>query len=238
MQPLISCVVPVFDGEKHLGQTIDSILAQDYRPLEVIVVDDGSSDGSREVAAQFAPSVRLIESSRIGPAATRNRGLSEARGDFIAFLDQDDLWHREKLSHQAARFRSNPALSVCWSHVQLFWSEELAYEARHFADHPRAGPVPGYATTTMLARREVFETVGLIDERLWHADATDWVLRARHGGVVMEMMDEVLVYHRMHDRNLTRRRNAASREEFLDIVKATLDRRRDWALAPGRVSGR
>lgn len=229
MAPLISCIVPVFNGESHLRETLDSILAQTHRPIEVIVVVDGSSDASAEIALGYGPPVRLVRQDERGPAGTRNRGIEEARGDYLAFLDQDDLWHPEKLSRQRQRFRLRPELSVCWSHVTLFWSGEIAEEGRRRAGHPRGGTVPGYATTTMLARREVFEAIGPLDETLWFSDATEWVIRAREANVVMEMVDEALTFHRIHGANLTRRQDARSRDEFLQIAERALARRR----APG-----
>jgi GT2 family glycosyltransferase len=102
-------------------------------------------------------------------------------------------------------------------------------EAEQYRDHPRAGSVPGYATTTLLARRSVFDVVGRFDTSLWFSDATDWFLRAREHGVVLDVVPEVLVFHRMHEHNLTRRRSAASRAEFARTVKASLDRRRGRA---------
>ena len=226
MKPIVSCIVPVYNGGRFLGETIESILAQNYRPLEVIVVDDGSQDNSVEVAESFHPDLRVVRQTQAGPSATRNRGIREARGDYLAFLDQDDLWHREKISTQLARFQSRPELSVIWTHVQMFWSDDLAEERARYADHPRAGPVPGYATISMLARKEVFEQVELFNEKLWFSDSVEWTIRARQHGIVMEMMDDVLVYHRMHEQNSTRRHIEASREEFLAIAKANLDRRR------------
>lgn len=225
MPPLISCVVPVFNGEAYLGGALDSILGQSYRPIEVIVIDDGSGDASPEIAQGRGPLVRVLAQQNRGPAASRNRGVSEARGDHLAFLDQDDLWHPEKLSRQYERFRLRPELSVCWTHVRLFWTDEVAEEGRRYADHPRGGTVPGYATTTMLARREVFEAVGPLDETLWFSDSTDWVLRAREAGLAMEMLDEALTFHRMHPANLTRRQGSRSREEFLQIAEGALARR-------------
>ena len=95
---LISCIVPVFNGERYLAEALDSILAQTWRPLEVIVVDDGSTDGTAHIAAGYGAEVSYIHQANAGPAAARNRGLDAARGEFIAFLDADDLWHKDKLS--------------------------------------------------------------------------------------------------------------------------------------------
>lgn len=224
-EALISCIVPVHHGERYLQEALDSILGQTYRPLEIIVADDGSTDGTPEVAASYGEQIRLLTQATAGPAATRNLGLSAAQGEFVAFLDADDLWHPEKLARQIARIQIRPELDLCVTHVRVFWTSDLIGEETCYQGHPRTQPVPGYTTTTLLARRILFETVGHFNTALWFADATDWFLRAAERGAVMELLSDVLVYHRMHQANLTRRLTSASRDEFLRVVKASLDRR-------------
>jgi len=224
--PLITCVVPAFNSAAYVGEALASIFAQRHRPLQVVVADGGSTDTTIDVVRAFPGEVEIVAQANTAPAATRNLGLRAARGDLVAFLDADDAWRAEKLELQLARFTADPELEVCLSHAELVWSEERAGEAVRLSAHRRARVVPGYATTTMLARRDVFARLGDFDERLWFADATEWLMRAAERGVKVEMMPDALTYHRMHDSNLTRRRAAASREEFLDVIKRSLDRRR------------
>jgi len=231
--PLISCVVSVFNGERYLAQALSSIAAQTYRPIEVIVADDGSTDGSCAIAASSRESVRLVTQPTAGPAATRNLGLDSARGEFVAFLDADDLWHPEKLARQMARFLARPELELCVSHVQMFWGDVPGAVPDAYRDHPRSRPVPGYATTALLARRRLFDRIGRFRAERWFSDATEWFIRARRQGAVMELVPETLTYHRMHAANLTRRRTADSREEFLDLVKEHLDFQRRAGTPPG-----
>ena len=226
MPALISCIVPVYNGERYLSEALQSIFAQSYRPLEVIVVDDGSTDNKPQVVARFKNCIRYLEQSNKGPSATRNLGVSAARGDFVAFLDPDDLWHPEKLARQMARFEARPELDLCVAHVQLFWVPELREEAARLRNQARLNTVPGYTTGTLLTSRTFFDTVGEFDASFWFGDATDWFLRAADGGAVMELLPDVLLYHRMHTTNLTRRQISASRDEFLRIVKRSLDNRR------------
>ena len=226
MPALISCIVPVYNGERYLSEALQSIFAQSYRPLEVIVVDDGSTDNTPQVVARFKNCIRYLEQSNKGPSATRNLGVSAARGDFVAFLDPDDLWHPEKLARQMARFEARPELDLCVAHVQLFWVPELREEAARLRNQARLNTVPGYTTGTLLTSRTFFDTVGEFDASFWFGDATDWFLRAADGGAVMELLPDVLLYHRMHTTNLTRRQISASRDEFLRIVKRSLDNRR------------
>ena len=230
----VSCIVPAFDSSAFIAAAIASILAQTHRPFEVIVADDGSTDGTAEIARGCGDPVRVVTQPVAGPGATRNLGFAESRGDFVAFLDADDRWHPRKLELQLERFRARPELQLSVTNAQLFWSEKDAEEAERYAGHPRAQPIPGYATTTLLARRAAFARVGPLNPELWFTDATEWFVRARELGVELEVLDEVLTFHRMHAGNLTRRRSAASREEFLALVKASLDRRRAAAAGdPG-----
>lgn len=227
MKPtLISCIVPVFNGERYIGEALDSILAQTYRRLEIIVADDGSTDGTASVVADYGKQIRFLQQPTTGPPATRNLGLRKAQGEFVAFLDADDLWHPEKLARQMARFQARPDLDLCVAHMQNFWIPELLEEAARFKDHRRGQPMAGYYTGTLLARHTLFDTVGPFNTTLWHGDATDWFLRAAEGGAVIELLPNVLTYHRMHTANLSRRMAAASQDEYLRIVKASLDRRR------------
>jgi glycosyltransferase involved in cell wall biosynthesis len=223
---LISCVVPVFNGERYLREALESIWAQTYRPLEIIVADDGSTDGTAAVVTGFGREVRYLFQPTAGPAATRNLGLHAAVGKFVAFLDADDLWHPEKLARQMARFQERVDLTLCVTHVENFWIPELSDEAERYRHHRRAQPLPGYYSSTLMARRELFDTLGHFNVALWHGDVTEWFLRATEHGEVMELLPDVLTYHRIHRSNLSRRRATDSREEYLYILKATLDRRR------------
>ena len=233
--PLISCVVPAFNSARYIGEALDSILAQTYRPLQVIVVDDGSTDATCDIAAQRGGDVRLLTQKDQGPAATRSAGVRAARGEFVAFLDADDLWHPEKLARQMARFRARPELDLCLCHVRPFYSDELDEERRAYDGHPRTGDLPGYATPALLARRTVFDSVGLFDPELWFADATEWFMRADRLDAVLEVLPDVLVYHRLHQANLTRRRSDASRAEFLRVVHDSLKRRRAAGEGPSEA---
>ena len=225
MKPLVSCIVPVFNGERYLAEALDSILAQTYRPLEVIVVDDGSTDGTAHIVAGYGAEVSYIHQANAGPAAARNRGLDAARGEFIAFLDADDLWHKEKLARQMAHFDARPELELCLSHLEHFWEPEMKDEEEQFRDHRFSGALPAYVVQAMLARRALFDAVGRFDPSLTPNDDTDWFVRAVDRGTVTEMLPDVLIFRRMHKSNLTR--DQTTMFDLLPrIFKASLYRRR------------
>lgn len=224
--PRVSCIVPVYNGECYLAEALDSIFLQRYEPFEVIVVDDGSTDGTAKVLDRYDGRIRYVKQSNAGPVAARNRGLDEAKGEFIAFLDADDLWHRDKLQLQMGRFRSRPALGYCLAYVQNFWIPELTEEANRFRNHRIAQPLPGYVTGTLLARRSLFDAIGPFNTAFGHGDAGEWCLRADGQGAVKEVLQEVLLFRRIHHTNRSRSLANQSRNQHLHILKAHLDRTR------------
>lgn len=231
MSPLISCIVPVFNAEHYLGEALESILNQTYRPLEIIVVDDGSTDGTAAIVASYPDQVRYLFQPNAGVAAACNLGVRASRGEFVAFLAADDLWHPEKLALQMFQFQDRPELDLCVTHMQNFWIPELRAEEEQFRNHRLAQPWPGYLPQALLARRAVFETVGLFDTALRYEDAKDWFLRAAERGTVMELLPDVLVYRRLHRANISREKAIAGPVELLQIVKASLNRRRRPGVA-------
>lgn len=222
----ISCIVPVFNGERFLREAIDSILAQTYRPLEIIAVDDGSTDSTPAILTSYGEPVHYIAQSNAGPATARNAGIREATGDFIGFLDSDDLWHPTKLTRQMECFNERPDLNISVTNVQNFWMPELNEEQEHFRKHRRGQALPGYSTVTLLARRKIFDAIGVFDTTLKHGDDTDWFLRAEEHGAQIELLPEVLVYRRLHENNRSREWAARSQAEYLMLIKKLVERRR------------
>jgi glycosyltransferase involved in cell wall biosynthesis len=221
VKPLISCIVPTRDGELYLAPAIESLLAQSWRPLEIIVVDDGSSDRSAEIARAFGDPVRLVSHPVANPVLARNHGMEVAAGDFFCFLDHDDLCIPEKLALQMAAFEEDPALDVCVGMVQRFSQASLQGEKTMLGT-----AVPGYLTITMLARRRAFERVGPLNPVNFHSDSAEWFLRARSRGIAVRLLGQTLVYHRDHDANRSLQYGDRSRGEFLRLLKSKLDAER------------
>jgi glycosyltransferase involved in cell wall biosynthesis len=235
---VIGCIVPVFNGARYLRETLDSILAQTYRPLEVIVADDGSTDDTAAIADSYGPPVRRIWQPNSGVAAARNLGVTHTRGAFIAFLDADDLWHAEKLERQMQRFTAHPDLGMSMTHLQNFWIPELQHEAERLRDHRVAQPIVGYSLPGLLVRRTVIDAVGPFDVTRQHTSEEEWFLRARRLGVAIEMLPEVLASRRLHDANTSRLDSAGSVDEFLHLLKDHLDSGRRQAVTPPQTPGK
>jgi len=225
-RPLISCIIPAHNAERFLGEAVESALAQTYQPIEVVIVDDGSTDSTADVAGSFANTVRYVHQANAGASAARIRGIEATTGELIALLDADDVWLPEKLDRQATEFVRRPELDALFTYVQNFWIDELREEAERFKDHRIARPLPGYVGGTMMVRRSAFERYGPF-ELLHHGEVTEWILRARDAGATIDILPDVLTRRRLHQSNLSRVLQDRSRDQFLHIVKAHLDRERD-----------
>jgi len=216
----------VYNGERYLGQTLDSVFAQSYRPIEVIVVDDGSTDGTAALLADREEQLVVVRQANAGPAAARNRGFKTANGDFVAFLDSDDTWDPTFLTNAYSAFVDEPDLDICLCHMKSVWTPELAELESVYAD-PRANTVAlGSVTVAMLARRELFARVGSFDESLRTAEDQDWYLRAVESGARVHVLSEVLVNRRLHPSNMTRLEAGVVGDNLAALVKRSLDRRR------------
>ncbi len=217
--PLITCIVPVFNEERFLQEALDNVFHQSYRPLEVIVVDDGSTDRTKHIATSYGERVRYLWQANAGPWVARNLGICSSHGEFVSFLDADDVWHKEKLTRHLARFELRPELDVSVCLIQNFWVSELQEEEKKFQNTRRSSPIPGYVAPGMFVRRTQFETVGLFDQNLRHAAATDWFLRAARKDTVVELLEETLVFRRLHQLNRSRIHASNSQNEYLQILQ-------------------
>lgn len=219
----VSVIIPVYNGERYIGEAIESVLAQDYSPIEIIVVDDGSTDRTAEALASYA-NVRCVCQSRLGASAARNNGVRCSSGDWLAFLDADDLWTRDKLKIQADALRADPHPDMVFGHVEQFYSPELAESLAgriQFAE----GSMPGYIPGAMLVRKESFLKVGFFNEAFKIGEFIDWYTRALDCGLNSLLAREVVLKRRIHDAN-TGLRERDSRKDYLRVLKASLDRRR------------
>ncbi len=226
MPPLVSCIIPVYNGARFLAEAIGSIQAQTHQRIEIIVVDDGSTDGTAEVATGFGEGVRYLWQENSGPVVARNRGIEASQGEYLAFLDSDDLWVPTRLEKQLTTLFDNPGTDVSVCLIQNFFMPGCEPRTDLERNHPKNGPVPGYLSGGMLLGQVVFDRVGPFDPSLEHGDGAEWFLRARQCGVRDILVDEVLVRRRIHDRNMSRTEAAASRDEFLRLIKRSLDQRR------------
>jgi glycosyltransferase involved in cell wall biosynthesis len=223
-RPLISVMIPVYNGQAYLGEAIDSVLVQSYRPIEIIVVDDGSDDASGEVARRYGDAVRYQRQARAGNGAARNRAVALASGHLFAFLDADDRLVPGALERLADAFRDDPSLQAVYGHVREFVSPDLDTDARTRL-RPPIDRIAGCLPTNMLMRRDAFLLVGEFATGLRVGVTVDWSARAQELGMATTLLEDVLFERRLHGSN-NGIREREHRSQYLHIVKAALDRRR------------
>ena len=221
---LVSVVIGVYNAERYIGEAIDSVLAQDYRPLELIVVDDGSTDGSGDVVRRYRDVV-YIRQENGGNGSARNTGVAAAQGEFLAFLDADDRFTPGKLTSQMRALEDDGRLDLVFGHVQEFVSPELDEETRSRIRPPAPEPMPWTAPNLMLIRRASFDRVGPFATEVRVGVTVDWFLRAKEAGLNYRVLPETVLERRLHTEN-NGIREAASRSQYLAVLKASLDRRR------------
>lgn len=223
-EPLITAAIPVRDGEAYLAEAIESVLAQSRPCDQLIVVDNGSTDRSAEIAAGFGPAVEVVSEPQPGIGAARNAARRATRGDYLAFLDADDLWEPEKTALQLAAFETDPRLQLVFGHVRQFVSPDLTAQEAEGLQVP-AEPQPGQYIGAMLARREAIEAVGPWPEDVRVSDGLTFLLRARELGLEQAMQAETVTLRRVHGANHSIH-NRNERSEFARHLKRSLDRRR------------
>jgi glycosyltransferase involved in cell wall biosynthesis len=231
--PLVSVVIPAFNAERFLGEALSSVFAQTYAPVETIVVDDGSGDGTAAIA-RSRPGVTVIEQENSGPSAARNRGFAASRGEFVAFHDSDDLMTPDKLAVQVGHMLENPGVGCVLAEQELiveagaelpFWVEGTKVEAVMPPRPPELKDEPMVHPMTMVVRRETFERIGDFDESMRAAEDFDWMLRAAEEEVGIARLSEVLLRRRVHPDSLTQDA-AASRAGLFRAFKARIERHR------------
>ncbi len=203
--PLVTAVIPVYNGERFVADAIRSVLSQTYPRIECLVVDDGSKDGSAEVVKGFAPSARYVPKTNGGVASARNHGVSQARGEFVAFLDADDAWAPTKIEKQMDVFRARPDAGLVYSGMSLVDESlrpvgelqpappALALRNTLLLEQPSA---TGIGSTALLPAR-IFRAIGGFDERLSTSADCDLTCRIalRHP---LACSPEALALYRCH----------------------------------------
>ena len=229
----VSTIIPCHNGERYVAETIRSVLGQQCERLEIIVVDDGSTDRTREVVESMGEAVRYVRQPHGGVARARNGGAALASGAILAFLDADDLWPDGALRALLAPLERDVELGMAVGHMEQFVSPELPEEARaQFRFSP--DPVPARMCGSVIMRRSVFERVGGFSTRLESGEFMDWILRAETLGVRSETVPEVVLRRRLHRLNHGVVRRDA-RQDYVRVVKAALDRRRAAAAQEPRA---
>lgn len=202
-QPMVTTVIPAYNNGIYLGEAIDSALAQDYAPLEVFVIDDGSTDNTAEVVARYGDRVRYAYQKNQGQSVAKNHGIRNAGGEFIAFLDSDDRWRPGKLSKQMALLAPNENVGLVYTDRLKFRGDTIVHATNKIKHTPRRGRVLDHllgdnfvVSSSVVARKSFLLEAGLFDESRRVAEDYDlWLRMARL--CEFEFVDEILLEYRL-----------------------------------------
>lgn len=195
-QPLISVIMAAYNAEEHLREALESALAQDWRPFEVILVDDGSTDGTGEIARSF-DSVRYVRQENAGPAAARNRAIQASTGPLVANFDSDDILPPSRLRVQAEYLLEHPEVGC------VFGRQEWLNAPPWLTRDPVYGDLDGIPLSSAMFRREVLDSLGGYDGRYEPSEDMDLVIRMRERGISYVVLPDLVLYRRYHDSSLT-----------------------------------
>ncbi len=222
-EPLISIIMPCFNGEKYIESAINSILAQSYVPIELIIIDDGSTDNSKEVIQSFGDKVQYYYQPNGGPSKARNLGVKIAKGDYIGFLDADDLMNENMLAKCISIFGEYPETEIVWTKYQIVYEANVPrYGIRIGEDNTIHTTYLGSA----LYRRKVFDKIGLLDEQLRFSEDTDWWKRAMEAKLNVQKIEFIGIIYRRHQNNLTNNPESVSARNLMSLLHNSIKRKR------------
>jgi glycosyltransferase involved in cell wall biosynthesis len=226
---LVSVIVPVHNGERFVAEALEAIAAQTYANVEIVVLDDGSSDDSVRIAEELVDQHGrgiVYRQPHGGVAAARNAGLALASGEMLAFCDQDDVWYPEKLERQLAYLDAHPDIAAIMTRQEPFFEDDIVERPPWLKRDKLFGDLGGVLQLSALIRREAFEVVGGFAESRSGQDDLDWFLRARREGVGIDILPEVLVRRRVHADNAsydTEKLRRALMESLHDLTRERAD---------------
>ena len=221
-KPLVTVIIPVFNGERFIAEALQNIQSQGYPALEIIVVDDGSKDKTAAIVQQFESDIRYFRQDNSGPASARNRGLRDASGEFILFLDVDDLWPENNINLLVEHMLREKDTDIVRGYAQLAAKDERSGEMK-FTGNPKDSFADYIGAA--IYRKSVFSRVGLFDPALLFGEDSDWFVRARESKVKIKQLEEITLFVRRHGANMTEGKNLVELN-LLHVFKKALDRRR------------
>lgn len=227
-----TAVIPAYNAEAFIGEALESILTQSVPPDRVIVVDDGSTDGTADVVRAFGGAVEYVRQDNTGPGGATTRGFAMVTSPWIATVDADDLWLPNKIERQFDFIEANPEVAGVFGRIA-----EFEGSAGSEVDENRA--YDGWSRTTMLLRADVAHEAGpLVDDASKLGEMIDWMARIREAGHKLAMLPEVLSLRRLHPHSLSRRSRADLAKAYLATARAAMMRRRSGERAlPQKPTG-
>jgi len=222
--PLVSVIMPVCNGESYVDQALQSVFKDLYRPIEVIAVDDGSSDNTARIIGRYGE-VRYVYQDNGGVASARNKGIALSRGEIIAFMDCDDIWQPGRLTATVRFFQEHPDTGYVLAKQMMFVEPGCDIPPWVKPQWLRQ-PQDASNTGVLVARRATFDRVGLFNQDIGGED-TEWLVRASEAGVPMARLPEVVLHRRIHGENLSVKMLGMRRNNLMRIARESIRRQQE-----------
>lgn len=231
----VSVVIPAYNAGKTIERCIDTVLSQTTKPLEIIVVDDGSIDDTTAKLAAYGLAIQIICQRNEGAASARNRGVAVAKGDLIAFLDADDCWHTKKIARQIEIFNNYPSVAICRTRstgLRVGDPYDSTYPVARkpvelVTDFRKVFLNPYFGTPTVMLKKQVFDECGGFNTLFQTGEDVDLWLRASYGRCVARL-DEKLVGITSSPTSLTASTNGRANHDNLRVIEAFLVKHPDF----------
>lgn len=217
----VSLIIPVHNGARYIRETLESALNQSCLPAEILVVDDASTDDTVSIVKNVSKHIRIVAIAKSGADAARNEGVRCAEGDLIAFADADDCLAKDRIFLQSQSFKETADLDFVFTHLQEFLKTQPAHGGNPLLEPAK----PGICAGTLMARKESFLRAGFFETRWILAGFMEWYFRVIDGGFHTAMLEEVLLYRRIHDDNLTLREKTGMAREYAEVISLRNKRR-------------
>lgn len=221
----VSVILVVRNGAQFIAEALASVQRAGREPLEILVIDGHSTDATVEIASRF-PGVRIIAQEGRGIPAAYNQAIALARSDTVAFISHDDIWMKDKLDLQLRAMEKDAGLQFTVGMVEHFLAGSSPPPGFRLDLLDR--PVPGLIMETLVARKSVFDRVGLFDTSFAVGEDTDWFARAKDAGISMKVLPEILVRKRVHESNSSLNTPNINRL-LLRALRSSIDRKSQMA---------
>ena len=224
-EPLISVMMPTYNNDKYIAQAIESIYAQNYSNIEIIVVDDGSTDNTKEIVKRYKD-IKYFYTEHKGIPFARNIALENSKGEYIAFLDSDDYWLPNKLNTQMQYFKEHPDCEIVFTKYENFFENEDITKNKIAVFEKNVEKTNNSCLETSVAKRNLFDKCGKFNENLQFGEDSEYVYKISKNNIdIKHVINKKFYMRRLHGNNISFKRNTGLMKDFLKSFSDTLRQR-------------
>ena len=220
--PTVSIIIPVYNRENYIRECLTSVLADDYPQKEIIVIDDGSTDNTSEILDEYS-GIKIIKQENRGVSIARNEGIKASTGEFITYLDSDDIWLPGRIEPSLGYFRSNPGIDYVLGQQILFLEDEIQCP-KHIEREALEKPTDATNNGCLILRKSCYQKIGLFNTKYKKGEDTEWFFRAEYHGLKMARLPQAFFRRRIHQTNLSMELPEKNLENLFQILRESVQR--------------